>query len=482
MTHASSQALSDHFQVLFGPGTCAGLTDGELVDRFRTDRKLGGEQAFETLVTRHGPMVMSVCRGLLDDPSDVHDAFQATFLVLARRAGAIRKKESVGSWLYGVAARVAARGRAASIRRRIRDRRTIEAAGTLAAEGTAARKPSTIERDDGAAIVHQEVDRLPEKYRAPIVLCYLEGLTHDEAAARLRWPVGTVRSRLSRARDRLRSRLTHRGVTAPSALGPIVSWLSGEPIGSTTAATFASIIPAPLSATLARSATHFALGRSATAGSLSAVSVAMAQGVLTTMLIKKLAMIACVALSFGIASVGGGALLVRASRAQDSKGARAATTDQPSKPAAEDNTQKPDEIDPLLQELLKAARTRLETQQRFYEEGRITLDRFIDACAEFEQAELLAAKTDARRQAIRQRHVNLLKEIENREEAEVQVGRGTAGDVAEARQRRLEAELQIKLSEKEVAEKAAILRRLSELERKVDELQGKLGGKPVNTP
>ncbi len=115
------------------------MTDGELIDRFRASRDEGGERAFEALVTRHGPMVMGVCRNILNDPTDVHDAFQATFLVLARRAEAIRNRDSVGSWLYGVAVRVAARSRVSSIRRQIRDRRTIAAAGTVAAVATESR-------------------------------------------------------------------------------------------------------------------------------------------------------------------------------------------------------------------------------------------------------------------------------------------------------------------------------------------------------
>ncbi len=114
-------------------------------------------------------------------------------------------------------------------------------------------------------------------------------------------------------------------------------------------------------------------------------------------------------------------------------------------------------------------------------DGSLSIDSSTRA-ARFGEVELLAAKTDDRRLAIRQRHVSLLKEIENREEAEIQVGRGTASDLAEARQRRLEAQIQIKISEKEAAEKASIVRRLSELERKVDEIQGKPGGKSVNTP
>ena len=139
-------------------------------------------------------------------------------------ADAIRNRDSVGSWLYGVAVRVAARARASSIRRQIRNRRSIAAAGS-GVMATSKSSAASVERDDVAATVHQEVSRLPEKYRAAVVLCYFEGLTHDEAAARLSWPVGTVRSRLSRARDRLRSRLTRRGVTAPSALGPLTAWI-----------------------------------------------------------------------------------------------------------------------------------------------------------------------------------------------------------------------------------------------------------------
>ena len=199
MTNAPAQVFTDHMQVLFGVGTCAGLTDGQLLERFMAGRDEAGDLAFEALVTRHGPMVMRVCRNVLDDPHDVHDAFQAVFLVLARRANAIRNRQSVGSWLYGVAVRVSARARVAAIRRQIRDRRTIGAAQAIAAVVPNQDDASPIERNDRAEVVHQELSRLPEKYRAPVVLCYLEGLTHDEAAARLSWPVGTVRSRLARA-------------------------------------------------------------------------------------------------------------------------------------------------------------------------------------------------------------------------------------------------------------------------------------------
>ncbi len=148
MPHASTQSLTSQLESLFDSGTCAGMTDGELLDRFRTSRDEGGERAFESLVTRYGPMVLGICRGFLDDPTDVHDAFQAVFLVLARRAGAIRKSESVGSWLYGVTVRVAARARATAIRRRVRERRVLAAASAAALAGGSpdarpARRPST---------------------------------------------------------------------------------------------------------------------------------------------------------------------------------------------------------------------------------------------------------------------------------------------------------------------------------------------------
>src|SRR5262249_51846399 len=151
---------------------------------------------------------LGVCRQFLRDPNDVDDAFQATFLVLVRKAGTLRRKELLGNWLYGVARRVSLRARCAASRRSSRcaaaedlerivaDRRWIRG-GIVAA----------LDQDDVGPLLHEEVSRLPPKYRTPIVLCYFEGLTHDQAAARLGWPVGTVKGRLARARDLLRPRL-----------------------------------------------------------------------------------------------------------------------------------------------------------------------------------------------------------------------------------------------------------------------------------
>jgi RNA polymerase sigma factor (sigma-70 family) len=475
--------LSGQLATLFGPGTCAGLSDGELVDRFRTGRDEAGERAFEAIVTRHGPMVLGICRNFLEDPTDAHDAFQAVFLVLARRAGAIRKGESLGSWLYGVAVRVAARARTTAIRRRIRDRRVLAAASTAALAGGSpeAGVVGPAEPDDGAAVVHDEVARLPKRYRTPIVLCYFEGLTHDEAAARLSWPVGTVRSRLSRARDRLRGRLTRRGVVAPSTIGPLAAWLIAGQSPATAsaairAATAAAPLPVHIPGSLARAAVRAAAGQPMTAGTVSAASQSLADGVLATMMLKKVIVTAGVIAMLGIGS-GTGLFLVRASRAQDRPAASDETTKTARRPPDGPDAPKPADVDTLLKQLIDAARQRLEAQKAYYEQGRITIDRYIDAGTELARVELLAAKTDAERRAARQRQMDLAKQVEAREQADLEVGRGTVADLAEARQRRIQAEYDMIAGEKEDTEKASLLRRIAELERKVEQLEKDRAGR-----
>ena len=186
---------------LFGGESASGLGAGPLLERFAADRD---SAAFEALVGRHGPMVLATCRRMLPDPHDADDAFQATFLVLARKAGSIRDPDRLGPWLHGVARRVAARSRALAGRRR-----SVERPGGDEPMDTS---PDALEGAEVREVLDEELARLPEKYRAPLVLCYLDGLTHDEAAEALRWPVGTVRSRLAGGRDRLRDRLTRRGL------------------------------------------------------------------------------------------------------------------------------------------------------------------------------------------------------------------------------------------------------------------------------
>ena len=173
-----------HLRTLFGVGAVGGLTDAQLLDQFSTGHREAAEAAFAILVERHGPMVLRVCRGVLGDSHDVHDAFQATFLVLVRKAGSLWVRDSLGPWLHGVALRVASKAKVAAARRRAHERRAAEVADAVSRARAARRRPRST--------LHDEVDRLPAKYRAPIVLCYLEGLTHEGAATALGWPVGTV--------------------------------------------------------------------------------------------------------------------------------------------------------------------------------------------------------------------------------------------------------------------------------------------------
>lgn len=469
-----THALIEPLATLFGPGTCAGMTDGELLERFRRARDEGGERAFEVLVARHGPMVLGICRRILDDPNDVHDAFQAVFLVLARRAGAIRKSESVGSWLYGVAVRLAARARASAVRRRIRERRELAAASdaAMAHDRRGASPDRSVEHDDGAAVVHEEVVRLPESYRAPIVLCYFEGLTHDEAAARLSWPVGTVRSRLARARDRLRTRLTRRGVAVPSTIGPMAAWLiagvSPATVSAALSASASIAMPANLPASLARAAARVASGQSPAAGAWSSASIAMADGVLKTMTLKKLALAGCLVLTLGTGA-GTGIVMTRGARGQDP--ATAASTKQTPRPPTKADVPDQPVGERLLARLIASARQRVDAQRAYYEEGRLTIDRFIAALSDLKRFELLAAKSDEERGTIRRRHVQLLAEVLRRERAELNVGRGTVADVAEAQQALAEAEFEMFAGEKEDRDKAALLRRIADLEREVEQLR-----------
>jgi RNA polymerase sigma factor (sigma-70 family) len=200
-------AVVGPLDTLFRVGVLGGQNDAALLERFLAGGT-AAEAAFEVLVARHGPLVLGACRRFLRDEHEAADAFQATFLVLVRRAGAVRRKDSLGPWLYGVARRVALRQRADSHARRAR-----EARAAIGPSATEADKS----QDDPYEALHAEIDRLPEKYRAPVVLCHLQGRTIHDTSRQLGWPAGTVAGRLARARDLLRSRLTRRGLALGSA-------------------------------------------------------------------------------------------------------------------------------------------------------------------------------------------------------------------------------------------------------------------------
>jgi RNA polymerase sigma factor (sigma-70 family) len=207
----TSSSVTKHIHTLFRTGTAVGLTDGSLLDRFWFGPADEAEGAFAALVERHGPMVLQVCRRILGHRHDAEDAAQAVFLVLARQARSIRQADSVASWLFGVATRVAARARLDAARRRLRERRGAEVAMVT-------RDVNHGDRDSAETWpeLYQELGRLPERFRLPILLCHLEGLTYEQAAERLGCPVRTIQSRLVRARERLRDRLARRGVAPAS--------------------------------------------------------------------------------------------------------------------------------------------------------------------------------------------------------------------------------------------------------------------------
>jgi RNA polymerase sigma factor (sigma-70 family) len=188
---------------LYHLGVVGALSDGDLLGRFLERPGEAAELAFSALVERHGSMVLHVCRSILGDDHDAQDAFQATFLVLVRRASSIRNRDSVASWLYGTALRVARFSKSESTRRRIRERSAARFRAT-----TEARTPPDLEV---SSTLLGELAKLPERYRVAVVLCYLEGRTCEQAASELGLPVGTIKSRLSRGRDRLQDRLTRLG-------------------------------------------------------------------------------------------------------------------------------------------------------------------------------------------------------------------------------------------------------------------------------
>ena len=188
-------------------GAAGALSDGQLLDRVDDSEGERAEAAFAVLVERHGPMVLRVCRDAIGNTHDAEDACQAVFLVLARKAGSVRGRESAAAWLFGVARKVSSRARRDEARRREHERREAELATRRLLDAT---RPESWEE------LYEEIDRLPESYRAAVVLCHFEGLTHEEAAGRLGCPLRTLQSRLLRARARLRDRLARRGI-APGA-------------------------------------------------------------------------------------------------------------------------------------------------------------------------------------------------------------------------------------------------------------------------
>jgi len=229
MTSAPAGAAYRPGSLTFDEANQSTASDEELLEQFFSRTDGTAEDAFRILVARHGPMVLGVCRHVLNQPQDAEDAFQATFLVLARKGRTIRSRNVLGRWLYEVAYRIALRARAQTMRRRVHERQ--------ASEMSPPAHENEIAWNELRPVLHDEVNRLPEKYRTPVVLCYLEGKTNEEVAQLLMWPVGTVKGRLSRARNLLRSRLLRRGLALSA--GFLLTALSESRV-------FAEVLPSRL--------------------------------------------------------------------------------------------------------------------------------------------------------------------------------------------------------------------------------------------
>jgi DNA-directed RNA polymerase specialized sigma24 family protein len=293
MTSTACSALAGYVRRL-AERDAHGLSDRELLDRFTRQRD---EAAFTELVRRHGPMVLAACRRVLRHVHDAEDAFQAAFLVLARKADSIRQRDSVSGWLYQVAYRVALRARMADDRRREQH--------TALSDGFPAPEPR-------CPCVVEELEGLPEPYRAAVVLCYLEGRTQAEAARLLATTASAVNSRLRRARDLLRRRLARRGLA-----------LAGVAVAETlTAGAAPAALPAAFARLTARAALDFAIQR-APAGGASALAVALAKGALHSMVTAK-AKIVVATLALIITLLPSAALLVPTSALGDDPPAAAA--------------------------------------------------------------------------------------------------------------------------------------------------------------
>jgi RNA polymerase sigma factor (sigma-70 family) len=281
-------------QTLFVVGSLGGLSDGQLLGRF-LERREGA--VFEVIVDRHGPMVWGVCRRVLRDHHDAEDAFQATFLVLARKASSVLPRERLGNWLYGVAFQTAMNARAMRAKRRARETQVPDMPEPML-------EPDDL-RDALAESLDRELSRLPEKYRIPLVLCELEGQTHREAAEQLGWPIGTVSSRLSRAKAMLASRLSRRGLAL--SVGSLAVMLAQESASAG--------MPTKLIGSTAKAASLFA----ARAGVVSAGVAALTREVMKMMLLGKLKIGVVMLLVASAVAAGGTSLAFQAQKTEPSQ-------------------------------------------------------------------------------------------------------------------------------------------------------------------
>jgi RNA polymerase sigma factor (sigma-70 family) len=459
MAAGRSGVVRQQLQTLFSVGASGTLSDGQLLDRFRSTRGEAGERAFGVLVERHGRMVLRVCRAVLGEEHDAEDAFQATFLVLAQRAGSLRAGDSLAPWLYGVARRVAsAAGKAAARRRR---HETASAAFALPRAAGAA-SDSGVEQS-----IHDEIGRLPERLRVPIVLCLLEGLSHEQAAKHLGWPLGTVKSRLASGRERLRTRLVCRGLAPAAALLAAADTIAPAAVN----------VPATLAQSTMLGAIRLISGKPAAGPAVAALT----EGALRMMFLTRLKIAAVAFAVLGVAAGAGFGLALQAGGDAEAKGQAPAAEKEKgtdSSPPREAFTQRP-----------SAA------WERFRDEQELLMAQLKRKQSELERAKAQIALTEtvvATHDRLNKRRPGMVSPEEVRKaEADLQIATAQA-EIVKAEIHELELRLDqmrriqnqpVRLEEyltrmDQSGANASLERRLQEVERKLDQLIESLKPRP----
>jgi RNA polymerase sigma factor (sigma-70 family) len=408
MPRAYLSPVLEFLRSVAGRAAGDGGADRALLGRFAAKRD---EAAFTSLVERHGPMVLGVCRRVLNNLHDAEDAFQATFLVLARKAAGGLRPRTLASWLHAVALRTALKARTSHARRRARERDAARMPIVQPAHATSA---------DVGAILDEEIARLPAKYRRAFILCYLEDKTNEEAAGILGCPKGTVCSQLSWARERLRNRLVRRGLASAAAV-----------IGTELApATLSASVPGTLAADTVRAALGFAWG-AGNAGGASTSVIALTEGVLHAMMLNKVR-IACVfLLVVGLCAAGAG-ILSRAPHAAQPEPAPAQKADGGQK------------LKDLRAKRLDAVRKEFEGEKEWFLAGKITDYALIfDVSNRLLATELNMADSRAARIAILQGHLSRMQELDKAIQSKFEVKIIRPSQAALGEFYRLDAEIRL---------------------------------------
>ncbi|MBA4062552.1 MAG: hypothetical protein C0501_02375 [Isosphaera sp.] len=401
-----------------------GVRDGDLLSRLIERRD---EVAWDALVRRHGPMVWGVCRRILGHTQDAEDAFQTTFIVLVRRATSINPRSGVANWLYGVARQTAVKARATAARRGAREKQMP----VLPEVGVADPAP-----DELWMLLDRELSRLPEKYRAPIVLCDLEGKTFKDAARELGWPEGTLSGRLSRARKLLADRLTRAGVVLSASI-------AGLGVGEVASG---GDVPPPLVTSTITAGWRVAAGQPMSG--LAPAVAALSQEVLRAMFIPKLKLVACVLLVGGMLLTGV-AISARHSGTAPDEPKKASPSDPPKAgnipqdPPPKDQPGGNAKIRELQKERLAVLRQIADQTNTAYKGGQVPLTTVLEAQREVNAAELELCETHKERLIFLEKKVELAKDTEKNTEKLVQAHTAPQAHLLRARANRLQAEIEL---------------------------------------